>query len=126
MNPTRPLALSAALAVVCVVVGGLVAGRPGAVGAAVAAMVICLSFGGTAWLASVTRRLRPEAVMAVALASYGAKIMILGVVLVLLWDVSWLDPAVFAVTAMVVTAAWLAGTVWEATRGRTPVYDHTG
>lgn len=123
MRISRPLGCGAVAAVICVAVAAVRVGTSGAFGALVGAVLVTFAGSFTVWLERSTRRLRPEAVMTVALSAFAAKLMVLGVALVLLWDSPGLDALSLGLTAGVVNLAWVAGTAWEALRLRTPVYD---
>lgn len=119
----RPLIATSVFTLLAMAGSGFVWSAPGLLGSVVAGSMICLTFASTFWVAERTRTIAPEAVMAVALASYAGKILLLGLVLVLLWNATWLNGTAFALTAIGATMTWLATVVWEASRNRSPIYD---
>lgn len=112
---------SAVVAVVAVPVALVVAGAPGAAGAALGAAVVVGSGGLTLAAMRVVRDAPPEVELAMALLTYGTKVVALGVLLVgtpSSWEVS---RAALAVVAGLALLVWTAGLVRASTRLRLPV-----
>lgn len=91
-----------------VVVAALTAGAAGAVGAALATVVVLAFFGASLVVMRVTARSNPQSVLAAAVLTYVTKIGLLGLLLVLLRDQPWLSSTAFAATTMVCAVVWLA------------------
>ncbi|WP_299033596.1 hypothetical protein [uncultured Pseudokineococcus sp.] len=112
---------SAAVSLSAVPVAFLVAGSAGAAGAALAAAVVVGSGGLTLAAMRVARDAPPEVELAMAMLTYGTKVVALGALLVGMppsWDVSRTSLAVVTVLALLV---WTACLVRTSTRLRLPV-----
>lgn len=112
---------SAAVALAAVPVAFLLAGSAGAAGAALAAAVVVGSGGLTLAAMRVARDAPPEVELAMAMLTYGTKVVALGALLVgmpLSWEVSRASLAVVTVLALVV---WTVCLVRTSTRLRLPV-----
>lgn len=112
---------SAVVALAAVPVCFVVAGSPGAAGAALAAAVVIGSGGLTLAAMRVARDAPPEVELAMAMLTYGTKVVALGALLLgtpASWDVSRVSLGVVAVLALVV---WTAGLVRSSTQLRLPV-----
>jgi ATP synthase protein I len=118
----RPTVIAAAAAAAV----GAFAGLPGLTGALLGAALVIAFFGAGLWLMRLTRNLEPSLVMAVVLVSYVAKVMALGVVLVLLKDASWLSVPHLALSALACTAVWLGAEIRAFTRLRVLAFDPAG
>lgn len=115
--------LAIAAAVLAMVVGFLLRGTPGLVGALVGGVIA----GGLGWLGTFvmakTARATPAGVMVGAMGSFGAKIVFLLVFLLLFRGTTLFDNRVFAFTMLAVTAAYILGEVIGFVRTRIPVLD---
>ena len=118
-----PLLATSAAGVVVTIVAAFLQGSAGAIGAGLAAVVTIAFFGVSLLLLWATRRLSPAAVMSVALLTYGLKIMLLGLMLVLVFQARWLSGMAFALSVIVCACVWLAVQVRTVRRARLPVYD---
>lgn len=98
---------TAAVGVGCVVIAAFVGGRE-ARSAALGALLVLVFFSLSLVVMKRTAHLPPTTVMAVVLASYTAKIVALGVAMVLLRDVEWLSGRALALTIIGCTVVWLA------------------
>lgn len=94
------------VAAVCLVVTGLMSAEA-FWGAALAVVVVVAFFSASLLAMRWTARSGPQNVMAVALVTYVTKIGLLGLMLALLADATWLSGDSFAVTALVCAAVWL-------------------
>lgn len=119
----RPLLAVGIVAVVAVAAGWFWASAPGAIGALFGVVVTTAVFMVSLWLMGRTARLAPEAVMAVALFTFTTKIFVLGLVLVLLFDATWLSGPAFAFAVIASTVVWLVVQVRTFAIRRQPVYD---
>jgi hypothetical protein len=108
------------LLVAAALVGWLVDGRAGVVGAALGVGIPLVFFGITVLTALLTARLTPAAMGAVVLGSWVVKMAALIGVLVLIdgWD-GWSRPVFFVCFAISVPA-WLALEVWVVVKTRQP------
>ncbi|MEZ5114742.1 MAG: hypothetical protein R2737_00625 [Candidatus Nanopelagicales bacterium] len=102
--------------VVAVVIGAVVAGGGGAVGAALGTVLVLVFFSvGQVVLGRVLRS-NPQMAMTVALTLYLVKIGVLFMLLVLFQDTTAFDTKVFALTILACTLAWTVGEVWVFSR----------
>ena len=116
-------ALPAVLAaVVAVVVAGLQAGAHGVAGSVLASVVVVVSFSSSLVVMSRAAKVAPQLVMLVALITYTAKVVVLGIFLVVFAGAGWLSGRAFALTAVAVAVVWLAGELRAFTRVRTLVF----
>lgn len=109
-------ALIPALAIATICVIGSVALRkgPGAWGSLLASLTVLLFFSVHLGISAISKNLDPIATMALAMFSYFAKVMVMGAFLLIVTKFSspaTVNRATFAVTALAITAAWLAGEI---------------
>ncbi|HET8616470.1 MAG TPA: hypothetical protein VFL94_13170 [Actinomycetales bacterium] len=97
-----------AAAVACVVLAVVMAGGKGAWSAALGAALVVVFFSLSLLVMKRTAAWDPTAVMGVVLGTYTAKIIALGVAMVLLRDATWLSGQALALTVIVCTVVWLA------------------
>jgi hypothetical protein len=109
---------TAAVAVVCVVVAAVLAGGQGAWSAGLGAALVLVFFSLSLLVMKRTASWEPTAVMAVVLGTYTAKIIALGVAMVLLRNASWLSGQALALSIIVCTIVWLAFEMRAFTRMR--------
>jgi hypothetical protein len=107
-----------AAGVVCVVVAAVAGGAKGAWSAALGATLVMVFFSLSLLVMKRTAAWEPTAVMGVVLGTYTAKIIALGVAMVLLRDASWLSGQALALTVIVCTVVWLAFEMRAFTRMR--------
>jgi ATP synthase protein I len=107
-----------AVAAVAVVVAALLAGAKGAWSSALGAGLVIVFFSLSLLVMQRTASWQPTAVMSTVLATYTAKIIALGVAMVLLRDASWLSGRALALTVIVCTVVWLAFEMRAFTRMR--------
>ena len=89
-------------------------GKSGAVGAFLASVTVIIFFSIHLLVARISRNLDPMITMALAMFSYFAKIVFMGIFLLLVTrftDRSTVDRASFAICAILITMAWLFGEV---------------
>lgn len=106
-----------------IVAGTLAAGIPGLIGSGIGVIVTVAFFTASLLVMSWTSRLDPMLVMGVALLTYGTKVGLLGLLLIALFDATWLSGMALALTVIACTAAWLVGQVVASLRARISVYD---
>ena len=92
------------------------AGLDAFLGVIAGAVLVLALFGTTLLLSFRTARYAPHAVMAVAMLSYLAKVVALGLVLVLLGDTTLFDPRAFGLSVLLTSLVWLGAQVWAFTR----------
>lgn len=89
-------------------------GKSGAVGAILASVTVIIFFSIHLLVARISRNLDPMITMALAMFSYFAKVVFMGIFLLLVTrftDRSTVDRASFAICAILITMAWLFGEV---------------
>lgn len=111
-----PLAATAVLAVVLAIVGQVVDGGPGLLGALLGVGLMAggylLSNVALAWADSVL----PKLVMTVGLATYLFKITLLGVVLLVVVDRDWAGVRMTAIGMVCALLIWISAQVWSSMR----------
>ncbi|MFI5842929.1 hypothetical protein ACIA8K_24795 [Catenuloplanes sp. NPDC051500] len=111
-----PLGATAVLAVVLAVIGQLVDGRAGLLGALLGvglmAVGYLLSNVALAWADSIL----PKLVMTVGLVTYVFKIALLGVVLLVVVDRDWDGVRMTAIGMVCAMAIWISAQFWSAMR----------
>lgn len=100
-----PTAITAVLAVILAAVLG---GPQAAGSAAFGAALVIASFSLSLLVMRSTAHQQPTTVMAVVLAAYTGKIVVLALVLILLYDASWLNGQAMALSIIACTLVWLA------------------
>jgi predicted permease len=102
------------IAILLVIVMSVVNGRSGLLGALLASITVIIFFSIHLLVARVSRDLDPMATMALAMFSYFAKVIFMGVFLLLVTkftDRSTVDRTSFAICAILITMAWLFGEI---------------
>jgi ATP synthase protein I len=117
------LLLGVPLGVVAVVLGGVLRGRPGLVGALIG-VVLGLAAGlVTTLVMRGTARTSPAGVMIGAMTSLAGKILLLMLFLVAFRGTTLFDNRVFGFALLAVTIGWIAGEVVGFVRAKAPVLD---
>ena len=98
------------------VIGAIVKGGNGALGAALGGAVAVLFFAGGQWAIDKVLAGNPEVALMGALVVYVVQILVLFVLIALLKDATWLDGRVFGATIMACTVTWLGASVWAWSR----------
>jgi hypothetical protein len=108
-----PLLAEAALAVVAAVVGGVVRGGTGALGALAGVVLVAASYTGSSVVLAWADRVNPRLVLPVGLVTYAVKFLLLGLLMLAVAATGWggLEPMGFAIVAAALTwsvaqAAW--------------------
>jgi len=109
-------ALIPSLVVTVISIAGSIAIKkgPGAWGSLLASLIVLLFFSVHLGISAISKNLDPIATMALAMFSYFAKVMVMGVFLLIVTKFTspaTVNRACFAVTALAITAAWLAGEI---------------
>ncbi len=100
--------------VISIVISIAVKKGPGALGSLLASMTVLIFFSVHLGISAISKNLDPIATMALAMFSYFAKVMVMGAFLLIV--TKFTSPATinrpaFAITALAITAAWLAGEI---------------
>ncbi|NJC73356.1 hypothetical protein HC031_27075 [Planosporangium thailandense] len=106
--------------VAATVIGGVVKGAPGALGAAIGVVGVAVSYLLSGVVVAWADSISPQLTMPVGLATYAIKFTLLAIPLVAFGDSTWpgLHPMAFAIIAAVL--GWNAGHIWWAARARIP------
>jgi len=101
-------------ALICLILLSFINGKSGAIGTALASMTVIIFFSIHLIVARVSRNLDPITTMALAMFSYFAKVIFMGVFLFLVTkytERSTVDRVSFAICAILITMAWLLGEI---------------
>lgn len=93
---------------------GFINGQSGLLGGLLASFTVIIFFSVHLLVARISRDLDPMATMALAMFSYFAKVIFMGVFLLLVTrysDRSTIDRGSFAICAILITMAWLFGEI---------------
>ena len=102
------------IAILLIIIMSLINGRSGLLGALLASFTVIIFFSIHLLVSRVSRNLDPMATMALAMFSYFAKVIFMGVFLLLVTkftDRSTVDRISFAICAILITMAWLFGEI---------------
>ena len=105
---------SSVVAMFLIITMSVVNGKSGLVGALLASITVMIFFSIHLLVARVSQELDPMATMALAMFSYFAKVIFMGVFLLLVTkftDRSTVDRPSFAICAILITMAWLFGEI---------------
>lgn len=92
----------------------LINGRSGFLGGVLASITVIIFFSVHLLVSRISRNLDPIATMMLAMFSYFAKVIFMGVFLLLITkftDRSTVDRTSFAISALLITMAWLIGEI---------------
>jgi ATP synthase protein I len=117
------LLLSLPLCAAALVLGGVLRGTPGLVGALIGAVLGLAAGLVTTLVMRGTARTSPAGVMIGAMTSLAGKILLLMLFLVAFRGTTLFDNRVFGFTLMAVTLGWIAGEVIGFVRAKAPVLD---
>jgi hypothetical protein len=101
-------------ATVAIVAGVLIRGTSGLWGALLASATVILYFSIHLLISRISKDLDPMATMALAMFSYFAKVILMGALLLVVTKTTspeTVDRPTFAIAALSITAAWLAGEI---------------
>lgn len=105
---------SSVVAIFLIITMSVVNGRSGLLGALLASITVIIFFSIHLLVARISRDLDPMATMALAMFSYFAKVIFMGVFLLLVTkftERSTVDRPSFAICAILITMAWLFGEI---------------
>jgi ATP synthase protein I len=91
---------------VCTIVGAIVAGGKGALGAALALLVVGLFFSISFYAVNRAAKVNPSLMMGVALGTYMVKIVVLAVLVATFSDTTLFDGRVFGFSAIALVLVW--------------------
>jgi hypothetical protein len=102
------------IAIISIIAGSLIRGTSGLWGALLASATVILYFSVHLFISKISENLDPMATMALAMFSYFAKVILMGALLLIVTKTTspeTVDRATFAISALSITAAWLAGEI---------------
>lgn len=106
-------------AILALIVDVALKGRSGFIGGLLASITVIIFFSVHLLVSRISRELDPTATMMLAMLSYFFKITFMAVFLVLIekfTDRSTVDRTSFAISALLITMAWLAGEIRSFTK----------
>lgn len=109
------------VAAIALIVDTVIKGKSGFLGGLLASITVIIFFSVHLLVARISRNLDPMATMMLAMFSYFAKVIFMGVFLVLITkftDRSTVDRTSFAISALLITMAWLVGEIRSFTKLR--------
>jgi len=109
---------TAAVGVLCAVVGGLVSGEKGVLGAALALLMVTVFFMISTVVLGRAARISPQTLMVTAMVSYLVKVVALAVITAQFKDTTLFNGRVFGFTAIACVLMWCATQVrtWMRTK----------
>jgi len=102
------------VAAIALIADTVIKGKSGFLGGLLASITVIIFFSVHLLVARISRDLDPMATMMLAMFSYFAKVIFMGVFLVLITkftDRSTVDRTSFAISALLITMAWLVGEI---------------
>ena len=102
------------VAAIALIADTVLKGKSGFLGGLLASITVIIFFSVHLLVARISRDLDPIATMMLAMFSYFAKVIFIGVFLVLITkftDRSTVDRTSFAISALLITMAWLVGEI---------------
>lgn len=102
------------IATIALIADSMLKGKSGFLGGLLASITVIIFFSVHLLVARISRDLDPMATMMLAMFSYFAKVIFMGVFLVLITkftDRSTVDRTSFAISALLITMAWLVGEI---------------
>ena len=105
---------STIVALIAVVGSTIVRHKPGFLGALIGSATVIIFLGIHLLISAISKNLDPIAVMGMAMFSYFAKVLVMGALLLIVSKATapaTVDRTTFAIAALAITAAWLAGEI---------------
>lgn len=102
------------IATISIIAGMAISGASGLWGALLASVTVILYFSVHLFISKISQNLDPMATMALAMFSYFAKVILMGALLLVVTKTTspeTVDRPTFAISALSITAAWLAGEI---------------
>ncbi|WP_198679513.1 hypothetical protein [Thermomonospora amylolytica] len=109
--------------VVAIVVGTLISGVEGALGAALGTVVAIAFFGISVVAVGYAAKISPQLMFTAAMASYLVKILAMFVLIALFQDATAFDPQVFGYSILALTVVWIAAEIRVTLRAKTTYVD---
>lgn len=104
--------VTAVVGVIAMVVGQIMAGTQGLIGAAVAVVIVIVFFSAGQFVLGRVLATNPQIALTVALTLYLAKIGVLLILIIVLAGTTAFNTNVFALTILACTLAWTMAEVW--------------
>jgi len=117
---------TAVIGVLGVIVGSLMAGSKGAIGAAIGAAVVLAFFSISHFAVSYASKISPQAMMQIALLAYTVKIFLMFGLIIALRGVTFWDQKIFALAVIVGTLAWVVAEIRATTKAKMLYVDPSG
>jgi hypothetical protein len=111
---------SAVLLVLGLVLGAVLAGGSGAVGAAAGVTLVAVSYTLSSVVIAWADSVNPQLVLPVGLATYFLKFSILGLVLALVAGTGWAGLPAFGIAVMAAALSWVAAQAWWTWHAKIP------
>ena len=105
---------STAVAIAVIIGSALLRHTPGFMGALIGSATVIIFLGIHLLISAISKNLDPIAVMGMAMFSYFAKVLVMGALLLIVSRTTapaTVDRTTFAIAALSITAAWLAGEI---------------
>jgi len=102
------------IATISIIAGMAISGASGLWGALLASVTVILYFSVHLFISKISQNMDPMATMALAMFSYFSKVILMGALLLVVTKTTspeTVDRPTFAVSALSITAAWLAGEI---------------
>ncbi len=102
------------VAAISIIAGSLIRGTSGLWGSMLASATVILYFSVHLLISKISENLDPMATMALAMFSYFAKVILMGALLLIVTRTTspeTVDRPTFAISALLITAAWLGGEI---------------
>jgi ATP synthase protein I len=99
---------TAAVGAIAAVVSGVVAGGKGAIGAAVATLIVILFMGIGLYVLQRTAKSLPQLFQMMGLMLYAAQLLLLFIFMAAFKNTTLFNPRAFAIVLVVATLAWIA------------------
>jgi hypothetical protein len=102
------------VAAISIIAGSLIRGTSGLWGSMLASATVILYFSVHLLISKISENLDPMATMALAMFSYFAKVILMGALLLIVTKTTspeTVDRPTFAISALLITAAWLGGEI---------------
>jgi hypothetical protein len=114
------LLASAVFLVLGLVIGGLVQGPPGALGAATGVLLVAASYSISSLVIAWADAIRPSLVLPVGLATYVLKFTLIGVVMAAVAATGWAGLPALGVAVIVSALGWTVAQAWWTWHAKIP------
>jgi ATP synthase protein I len=122
----RSAMLTAPVALLMIVLGGVLGGAKGLLGAALGVALVIAFFGISVLVVGRAARISPHVMMAAAMISYVVKIIAFAIVMIALGKSTAFNGRMLGFTAIICILAWSAAEVITAIRLKLPYVDPDG